>query len=421
MSEAIEGTVRDLSRFGEGVVKTALGLVFVPGVLPGERVELTSIRKRAKGVLYTDKVRVLDRSTQRQEPTCPIVGRCGGCPMMVASPKLELKFKRELLEDALRGLPGAEQIERGWVSPVTTLRYRQRARIAWSAGRSRPRIGYRAPRSNDITDVRRCAVLHPVLDTALSKLRAAAGSHLCGEGSIHLALGAEGAAVVALRSDEMQPPEVFSALESLVSNGSLAGAALRAGGATADAVWGAPREVRAGIDGLPLLGTIAGFSQAHDEVNRALVRRVQELSETDGKDVLELFAGAGNLSIALAPGAKSLVAVEQNEAAANACRENLRARGLTATVRTGDAETYRAPIPPDVVVLDPPRVGARGAIARIIKLAVPTVVYVSCDPPTLGRDLKTLCDAGWVPTDAHAFDMFPQTAHVESVVRLRRR
>lgn len=420
MSETIEGTVRDFSRHGEGVVKTGQGVVFAPGVLPGERVELSAVRKKSKGVLHTDKVRVLDRSAQRVEPVCPIVDRCGGCPLMIASPKLQLKFKRGLLESALDRLPGFSDIRMGWVSPVRVIGYRKRARMHWSAVGPRIRIGYHPPRSDIVTDVRRCAILDPSLDAAFAKLRLVLGPHLAGNGELHLATG-KGGAVILLRSETPQPPTLYGALEALVDDGVLAGAALRAGGATVDATWGAPGEHREGADGKPLTGPIAGFSQAHDEVNRALVSRVVELACPENRDVLELFAGAGNLSVALAATAKSLVAVEQDEAAAQACRENLHARGLVATVRTGDAETYRAPAVPDVVVLDPPRTGAPGAMRQILKLGVSEVVYVSCDPPTLGRDLATLTAGGLWPTDALALDMFPQTAHVECVVRLERR
>ena len=419
MSETIEGTVRDFSRFGEGVVKTGQGVVFAPGVLPGERVELSAVRKKAKGVLHSDKVRVLDRSAQRGEPVCPIVDRCGGCPLMIASPKLQLKFKRDLLESALDRLPGFAQIRMGWVTPVRVIGYRKRARMHWSAG-PRLRIGYHPPRADVVTDVGRCAILDPPLDAAFATLRSVLGPHLAGNGELHLATG-RGGAVILLRSETPQPPTVYGALEALVHDGVLAGAALRAGGATVDAIFGEPREHREGADGKPLIGPIAGFSQAHDEVNRALVSRVLELACPTDRDVLELFAGAGNLTVALAANAKTLVAVEQDEAAADTCRENLQARGLAATVRTGDAETYRAPAVPDVVVLDPPRKGAPGAMKRILKSGVPEVVYVSCDPPTLGRDLATLAEGGYWPTDAVALDMFPQTAHVECVVRLERR
>lgn len=419
MSEEIEGTVRDLSRFGEGVVKTEMGQVFVEGVLPGERVALSGVRKHGK-VLRTDRVRVLDPSTQRVEAPCPIVGRCGGCPLMIASAPLQAKFKRELLEQALVGLPGADTLSFGWVGTHQSLCYRRRARLHWDASGSRPRIGYHPPRSDQVADVRSCAVLDPVLDAALSTLRRYAGDHLRGKGEIHLAMGQGERATVALRSDEAQPPELYAALEGLVGRGELAGAALRAGGASADAMWGEPRETRKGADGAPLLGTVAGFSQAHDEINATLVRRVLELARPQDRDVLELFAGSGNLTVVLAREAKSLLAIESDVSAADACRENLKARGLSATVRTDDAETYRPPTRPDVAVLDPPRTGAPGAVARLVKIGVPVVVYVSCDPPTLGRDLKTLANAGYRLTDAVALDMFPQTAHLECVVRAER-
>ncbi len=420
MSDEVEGTVRDLSRFGEGVVKTEMGQVFVPGVLPGERVALSNVRKQGK-VLRTDKVRLLDRSTQRVEPSCPIVGRCGGCPLMIATPPLQAKFKRGLLEQALAGLPGSEDLAIGWVGTRMSLCYRRRARLGWDASGGRPRIGYRPPRGEQIADVRSCAVLTPTLDAALSALRRRAGDHLRGQGELHLALGQDGHAVVALRSDDAQPPELYAALEGMVKGGELAGAALRAAGATADAIWGEPRELAKGADGAPLWGTIAGFSQAHDEVNAALVRRVLELARPAERDVLELFAGAGNLTVVLAREAKSLLAIEQSPEAAEACRQNLRARGLEATVRTDDAESYRPVSRPDVALIDPPGRGAPGAIARLLHVGVPEIVYVSCDPPTLGRDLKTLTDAGYVITDAVALDMFPQTAHLESVARVERR
>lgn len=266
--------------------------------------------------------------------------------------------------------------------------------------------------------MRGCAVLDERLDRALGKLRSALGPHLAGEGQMHLAMGEGSGVVVALRSEAPQAPALYGALEALVGDGTLVGAALRAGGASVDAIWGKPREVREGGDGKPLVGTVAGFSQAHDEVNRALVGRVVELAAPAERDVLELFAGAGNLTVALAASAGSLVAIEQDEAAAEACRENLRARGLAATVRSADAQTWRPPAVPEVVVLDPPRTGAQGAIQRLVKLGPKEIVYVSCDPPTLRRDLETLTKAGWVPTDAVALDMFPQTAHVECVVRL---
>ncbi len=418
MTDEIEGTVRDLSRFAEGIVKTEAGIVFVPGVLPGERVALSGVKKQGK-VMRTEHVRVLDRSTQRVEPACPIAGRCGGCPLMIATPPLRAKFKRGLLAQALEGLPGADAITPGWIDTSVDLAYRRRGRLSWDASSGKVRVGYHPPRSDQIADVRTCAVLHVTLDRALGALRRHASDHLRGKGEILLAMGKDERAVAALRTEDAQPPALYGVLEDLTARGELAGASLAAAGASRTS-WGEPRELRRGVDGEPLWGTVAGFSQAHDEMNAALVRRVLELARPAEREVLELFAGAGNLTVVLAREAKSLLAIEADAEAADACRENLKARGLGATVRAADAETYRPPSRPDVVVLDPPRTGAPGAIARIIHAGAREVVYVSCDPPTLGRDLRSLCDAGFTLTDAVGIDMFPQTAHLECVVRVER-
>ncbi|MGE0789312.1 MAG: class I SAM-dependent RNA methyltransferase [Sandaracinaceae bacterium] len=418
--DAIDGTVRDLSRFGEGVVATERGVVFAPGVLPGERVSLEGVKKEGK-VLRASRVRVLDATGQRREPLCPLQGRCGGCPLMIASPVVQSAFKQGLLERALVGLPGADGLERGWIGARHDHAYRRRARMKWARDtRGRRLLGFGSARSHAITDVLRCVVLHPVLDAGLGHVRERLLGELDGEGELHLAIGAGERAVVALRSDAPQPPTIYEALRGLVESGALAGAAIRVAGATIDATFGDPREHRVGHDNEPFIGTVAGFSQPHDEVNRALVGAVVELARPEKRRVLELFSGSGNLTIALARLAKEVEAVESDAAACDACRANLAARGLDAVVRAADAESYRPKSDPEVVVLDPPRTGAAGAIERIVVQRIPEVVYVSCDPPTLRRDLTTLTNAGYRITDALALDMFPQTAHVECVVRLTR-
>jgi 23S rRNA (uracil1939-C5)-methyltransferase len=420
MSEEIEGTVRDLSRYGEGIVKTQIGMVFVHGVLPGERVMLSGVRKQGK-ITRAERARLVDRSAQRVEPACTVVDRCGGCPLMIWKASAQAEFKRAQLVSAIAKLPGGAALEIGWVGTRASLCYRKRARMAWDATGPRLRLGYRPRRSEQITDVRSCPILDPTLDAALALIRTSLAPHLRQRGEIHLALGEGERASLALRSEEPQPPELYGALEALVKDAKIAGAALRAGGANTDAIWGAPREVRKHADGAPLHGTVAGFSQAHDEVNAALVRCVVELARPAERIVLELFAGSGNLTVALAREAKSIVAVEREAAAADACRENLKVRGLTATVRNDDAESYRPAFAPDVAVLDPPRTGAPGAIRRLVHAGVREIVYVSCDPPTLARDLEALGAAGYTLTHAIALDMFPQTAHLECVVRAERR
>jgi len=266
------------------------------------------------------------------------------------------------------------------------------------------------------------------LARAFALVRERLRDRLNGEGEIHLALGAGGAAVIALETEGAQPPELYRALEELVHGGALAGVALRASGATKPAVWGDPRERAPGADGRELVGPIAGFSQANEGVNEALVTRAVELAELSGAAVLELFAGSGNLTVAMAARAAHVVAVELTPDAAEACRENVRARAATnVRVVTADAVEHvegaiRSRARFDVVVLDPPRAGARTALAAVTRLApAPArIAYVSCDPATLGRDARELAADGYCLDAVEAFDMFPQTAHLEVVARFVR-
>ena len=136
--------------------------------------------------------------------------------------------------------------------------------------------------------------------------------------------------------------------------------------------------------------------------------------------VLELFAGSGTLSILLAQGAATFSAVEIGADAVTAARQNLAARGLRAKVTAGDADAIAVPAETSVVVLDPPRAGAPGAARAITASSARSVVYVACDPTTLARDLATLARGRLAVTHIETFELFPQTSHVETVVRLAR-
>jgi 23S rRNA (uracil1939-C5)-methyltransferase len=174
-------------------------------------------------------------------------------------------------------------------------------------------------------------------------------------------------------------------------------------------------------DGLPLAAPAHGFAQVNASVNALLGRRVVELAEPAGARVLELYAGHGNFTIALAAHASELLAVEGDTAAADACRENLRSRGLTrASVRASDVGQLQLRARYDVIVLDPPRAGCAKLAALASDARPERVVYVSCHMTTLSRDLQALRALGYRADRALALDMFPQTGHVEAVVRMRR-
>jgi 23S rRNA (uracil1939-C5)-methyltransferase len=264
-----------------------------------------------------------------------------------------------------------------------------------------------------------CPVLAPPLEAALPVLAAMLG-RVHGSGEISLSLGAGASPVASIHvSRGSLDPRVFTLGDDLVARG-FAGVVLWVPGATAPVRSGDPSPVATGGDGEPLVLAPDGFAQAHDALNPTLARAVLDRACAVGRRVLELYAGAGNFTVALARVAHSVVAVECDRDAVQCLRANLRTRSLTnVTVREEPAERC-VDVRADVVLLDPPRTGAR-EVCRVLgeKALARTVVYVSCDPATLGRDLAALLPRYELRSLA-AFEMFPHTGHVESVAALTR-
>ena len=298
------------------------------------------------------------------------------------------------------------------------LAYRGRARFGFARGT----LGVRRARSHELVDVPRCAVLDPRLQAAWDLVRERVGPELQGHGEIQLALR-DDQAVVALRTEDDQPPALYRALESLLG-AQVAGASLTIGD-TAPAYLPGEREARERApapDGVPLEGSVAGFSQAHVSLNAAMVERVARWADPGGAHLLELFCGHGNLTMALAArGPASYRAVELDAGAIARLHENAARRGLAVDAVAGDANA-EAVEGAEVLVLDPPRIGALPVAERVAAARRPPsrIVYVSCDHHTLGRDLEVLRPVGYSLLGAAVFDMFPQTPHLESVVWLER-
>ncbi len=216
-------------------------------------------------------------------------------------------------------------------------------------------------------------------------------------------------------------PVFFSRLERAVNDGHLAGARVAIGEVARPAIVGDPTPWMLGADHQPLRLAPGGFGQASERMNASLAGHVAQVVRPWAIDhAAELYAGAGNLSVLLAREVGALVAVESSREACDAARANLAARGLAVRVVEADAGSFAWSATTRLVVLDPPRTGARLVAERLATSRVTRVMYVSCDPQTLGRDLAILADA-YAPTSIATFEMFPQTSHVETVVALERR
>jgi 23S rRNA (uracil1939-C5)-methyltransferase len=420
-SLTLEASIGELSPGGEGVAICALDgerrAVFVPGVATGERVrvDVDPSRRPARGRL----IEVLAASPARVTPPCRWVDRCGGCDWM----HLSLDEQRAEHGRMVGRLLGVEPRSH---PPARDLGYRTRARVHVEAKRGRVVGGMFARRSHEPAEVDACIVLDPILDRARSALPAwLEGAR--GRGEARLALGRPleaGArrAVVELRWTGDLPAAVFGRLERAVSEGEIDGARVFAGDVRVPAKIGDATPYIVGPDGAPLRLAPGGFSQATEEGNVLLARRVAELArELPPGPCVELHAGAGNLTVLLARH-RAVTAVEHDAEACAAARTNLRDRSLDARVVVADAASFAIPRGTKLVVLDPPREGAKATAEAIASMggraSAPAVIYVACDPTTLARDVRTLVAGGWRLEAVETFEMFPHTSHVETVAVL---
>jgi len=283
-------------------------------------------------------------------------------------------------------------------------------------------------RTRDPIEVDTCAVLHADLEAARARLGSLLeGAH--GRGEALLALGrmspAPRPAVLDLHWSGALAAGCFARLERAVQDGWLAGALVTAGETRMPAKIGDPTPWIRGGDGLPLRLAAGGFGQASDDGNALLSQRVAELASgiLRGKTstrVLELYAGAGNFTVLLAPLAEQLLAVESARESCDAARANLEARSARAKVVEADAAAFAIPPRTHLVLLDPPRTGARDVCARLAASSTKHILYVSCDTQTLARDLALLAPS-FTPRAVEIFELFPQTSHVETLVHLERR
>lgn len=410
--------MRDVTDAGDAVVETSEGVVFAGGGLPDEQVRVRVTGSRS-GVLHGSLLSVLSASPARIEPACPLTQRCGGCPLMSLTLEGQHALKAKRVANALSGL-GATELNVAVESLGPGLGYRRRARLAFRKLGSGLVLGYRAHGQSQLVDVPSCAVLTAPLQAALSHAREQLTPVLVGAGEIDLDSLSDSEVHVAVRAESALEPAAYAAAERLAAQAPIAGVALSVAGG-APARYGVIDAPRLDADGLPLVSQAHGFSQVNAAINARLRELVLELAQPQDSRVLELYAGHGNFTVGLSAHAQRILAVEGDAAAAQACRANLRTRDrANAQVLACDVRTLPLKERYDVLVLDPPR-GGCPTLGALVQSARPRrVVYVSCHMTTLSRDLRALHAEGFTLDRAHALDMFPQTGHVEAVVRMVR-
>lgn len=427
---------------GEGVARIEGMAVFVKGALRGERVEVL-IEHIGHNAAWGHIAKLLEPSPQRVEPDCPYYGVCGGCQFRHMTYGEELEAKRRRVEDALRRIGGAELAVSVIHGSENTQRYRNKVQFPVSAGA----VGYYQGRTHRVVDIADC-LLQPEADTAcraavkgwMERFAIPAYDEKTGRGLVrHLFLrtNSAGEILCCLVANGRKLPhgeELAEALRQAAPR--LAGVVLSVNTKKTNVILGDAFYTLWGRDWLEecLCGhsfrlSVPSFFQVNREQTEVLYRRALDFAALTGSEtVVELYCGIGTISLTLAERAKQVVGVEVVPQAVADARENARRNGLENKTRfeCGDASGLAVRLEeegvrPDVVVVDPPRKGLAPEVAdAIIRMAPDRVVYVSCDPATLARDIKRFSSGGYIPLRAEAVDLFPRTAHVETVALLQR-
>ena len=447
--DKIKVTISDLNNEGEGVVRAGdeRFVVFVADALPGEEVEARLVTKK-KNYGTAKVLRRLSESPERITPACGIFGRCGGCQLQHISYGAQLRMKRKTVVDALERIGGIEAPNVHECVPSQELwGYRNKASLpVQSLGGESLRAGFYRPRSHDIIPYSDCPVLLPQINRNLNGLLAALREEgFCGAREGRWSLPNELIRHIVVRQAQFGEDSLCAVIGrrplSKKEEKSLRSAAQKIKGLSGmvfnihdspgNFIWGGHTIP---IYGAELMSERLGRykftfeASSFFQVNSAQALSLYEyaaglaLDGAPGK-ILELYSGVGSLTAFLAAGGAEVTAVESWLPAAKYIAGNAERNGIKKIVsHTAQAEDIAESLSGsrcDVVVVDPPRSGCdEKVIAAMLKTVPERIVYVSCNPATLARDIKLLAEGGYTPLEARPFDMFPQTGHVETAALL---
>ncbi len=427
-SEPVRVTIDALTHDGRGIARVEGKPVFIHGALPGE--ELSFVYTGVRRDYAEGKVDALHAAVPgRVEPRCPSYGVCGGCSFQHVADATQIDLKQALLVEQFKRIAKLEEVS--LLPPLTgpSWGYRHKARLGvkYVAKKGRVLVGFRERSSPFVADLEFCPVLHPQVGERLHELSELIGTLSIRERlpQIEVAVGDDRAALVFRILEDMTDADG----ERLCEFGQKFGFDIYVQRHGPDSVTPVFPEQPALLgyalpeEGVEFRFKPTDFTQVNIEINRKMVRRVMELLDPQpGDRILDLFCGIGNFTLPLATRAGEVVGIEGGREAVERAAENAALAGLShvefhvADLTQPLAGQSWAEGRYDKILLDPSRAGAEEVLAGIPRWGAGRIVYVSCNPSTLARDTGILVhEHGYRLVTAGVMDMFPQTAHVESI------
>lgn len=400
--------------------------VFIPFVLPGEEVEIGRVQTR-KGFGRAQNAKVLAASPQRIEPGCQYFYSCGGCHYQHADHDYQLAQKREIFLEAVRRGTKRELDIEVQTHSAEPWHYRNRTRM--HVAHAPFKIGYYRTHSRDLLAIKQCPISSPLINTLLQAIWESIAQHplppslqevefFCDHADSAVLLEFYGEPNL-IRGHQRLLEEFCVALQA--KHPALQGAAyFTAGDFSGKRLWSWGAESMQYKIGADTFRVQAG---SFFQTNRHLAAKLSSLATQglSGESAFDLYAGTGLFTLPLSRGFAQVHAVESSPLSFDDLKRNAPANVIPHAQETL-AFLNKIKEEPDAIVVDPPRAGLGAEVASAIALLAPAkFVYVSCDPATLSRDLLVLLESGYSIREVHLLDMFPQTFHMESVVRLEKK
>lgn len=444
-NEYIEAVFEDLTHDGAGVAKVDGYPLFVPNGLPGEKAKIKVVKVN-KDYGFGRLIEILEQSPERVEAPCSIYKECGGCQLQHLSYEGQLRFKEKQVKDVLQRIGKLEDVH---VHPVLGMKhpwsYRNKSQVPIGEREGGLIGGFYQKRSHQIIDMKTCLIQQEKNDEVLQKVK-----EICSRYGVraydeekhkgdlrHImvrygAVSGEVMVVLITRTNDLPNKKKIvkeiaasiSGLKSIIQNINPKKTNVILGEET-KVLWG-EEVIHDYIGNIKFAISARSFYQVNPEQTKVLYEKALEYAELHGDEtVIDAYCGIGTISLFLAQKAGNVYGVEIVPEAIEDAKKNAALNGITnVEFAVGEAETvipkwYEEGIEADVLVVDPPRKGCDEKLLQtIIDMKPQKVVYVSCNPATLARDLRILEDGGYKTLEVQPVDMFPQTTHVECVARL---
>ena len=430
---------------GMGVARLEGRVVFVPGTIQGEqwKIQLLKVNKNAA---WGRGVELLTPSRERLQPDCPLYGRCGGCQFRHMTYEEELRAKGQRIQDALNRLGGVDLQLSGVLGAENTQRYRNKVQFPVAMEKRGLAVGYYRGRSHDVLDAPDCLLqpqsvtrLRNAFKSWMEEFQIPAYEEGTGKGlarHLYVRINSRGEALVCVVANGKKLPGEQALVERLrEAEPGLAGVVLNVNTKATNVILGERYRVLWGRDwleeelcGISFRLSVPSFFQINRLQTQRLYALALEFAGLTGREtVLDLYCGIGTISLSLAQKAGKVIGAEIVPQAIEDARANAARGGFSnAEFFCGDAgavaeKLAEEGIRPQVICVDPPRKGLGPEVPAILAGMGPErIVYVSCDPATLARDVRRFGELGYRAVRAQGVDLFPRCAHVETVVLLER-